>query len=172
VGANIGAMGTHGHARALLGLCVGLVVAGCGSGPGGHWTDPGTRLVDGMWIGPRIGCPPARDECAAIAIGGKLGLPETERPLAKEVAWVALPTHFVTDGGEPRTPRLNWGIDTFEAALVTLSDGRQRVVGLSCMLGYTDNGVLSGDASCQPTTLTDWQAGVVPPSFPPGTTFG
>ncbi len=160
------------QARGLLGLLLGVIVAGCGGMPAGHWTDAGTRLVDGMWIGPQIGCPPARDECVAIAIGGQLGLPEAERSQVKQVAWVSLPTHFVTSGGEPRTPRVRWGIDTFEAALITLADGRQRVIGLGCMLGYTSNNVLSGDASCQPTTLTDWQDGAVPQSYPPGTTFG
>ena len=165
-------MAIHRFARALLGLWLGVIVAGCGAAPAGHWTDPGTRLVDGKWIGPQIGCPPARNECAVIAIGGQLGLPEAERSLVKQVAWVSLPTHFVTDAGEPRTPRINWGIDTFEAALITLSDGSQRVIRLGCMFGYASYGVLSGDARCQPTTLTDWQDGAVPPSFPPGTTFG
>jgi hypothetical protein len=159
-------------ARGLLGLWLALVVAGCGSGPAGHWTDPGTRLVDGMWIGPQIGCPPTRDECVAIAIGGQLGLPVAERSQVKQVAWVSLPTHFVTNAGEPRTPRIQWGIDTLEAALVTLADGSQRVIGLGCVLPYTSNGVLTGGASCQPFTLTDWQDGAVPKTYPPGTTFG
>lgn len=157
----------------LLGLVLGAIVAGCGSGAHGHWTDPGARLVDGMWIGPQVACPPARDECAAITSGARAALPENERPQVVQVAWVGLPTHIVTDGGEPRTARLSYGIDTWEAALVTLDDGRERAVGLDCYFPYTTAGLLEvSAANCQPTTLADWQDGAVPPSFPLGTVFG
>lgn len=163
-------MGIDRYARGLLGLWLGLVVAGCDSVSDGHWTDAGTHLVDGTWVGPQIGCPPGSNECAVIAVGAQRGLPEAERSQVTQVSWVSLPTHFVTNGGEPRTPRIRWGVETFEAALVTLADGRQRVIGLSCELSYVRIGVLSGDSSCQPTTLTDWRDGAVPPSFPPRTT--
>jgi hypothetical protein len=164
--------------RALVGLLLATVVVGCGGGangttdPGGgahgRWTDPGARLVDGLWIGPQIACPPARDECVAISTGARSALSEAERAEVARVQWVSLPTHFVTDGGEPRTARLAVGIDTWAAALVTLRDGRERAVGLDCYLPHTSGGRLeTSAASCRPAALADWQDGAVPPSLPP-----
>ena len=95
-------------ARALLGLVLGAILAGCGGGAHGHWTDPGARLVDGIWIGPQIACPPARDECGVISSGARAALSDAEWSQVVQVEWVSLPTHFVTDGGEKRTPRPTW----------------------------------------------------------------
>jgi hypothetical protein len=162
-------------------LALGVVLAGCGGGPTsagrppqhGHWTDPGARLVDGLWVGPQIACPPARDECAAIAAGARAALSDADRAEVLQVGWVSLPTRFVTDGGERRTPRLTVGIDTWAAAVVTLGDGRERAVGLDCYFPHSSAGRLDvSAASCKPATLADWQDGAVPPSFPPGTVFG
>jgi len=160
-------------ARALLGLMLGAIVAGCGGGAHGHWTDPGARLVDGIWIGPQIACPPARDECGVISSGARAALSDTERSQVAQVAWVSLPSHFVTDGGEQRTPRPRFGLVTWVAALVMLKDGGERAVGLGCELRYAQSGGFDDlDSTCRPTTLADWQDGAVPPSFPPGTVFG
>lgn len=150
--------------RALLGLMLGAIVAGCGGGDHGHWTDAGARLVDGIWIGPQIACPPARDECAVISNGAQAALSDAERSKVVAVEWVELPTHFVTDAGEPRTPRLNYGIETWVAALVTLDGGRERAVGLSCYFPYkTSGGLELSTAKCTPAKLADWQDGAVPP---------
>jgi hypothetical protein len=154
-------------ARALLGLMLGAIVAGCGGGAHGHWTDPGARLVDGIWIGPQIACPPARDECGVISSGARAALSDAERSQVAEVEWVSLPTHFVTDGGEQRTPRSQFGLVTWVAALVTLRDGGERAVGLGCQLEYAQSGGFDGLASeCHPATLADWQDGAVPPNLP------
>lgn len=154
-------------ARGLLGLMLGVIVAGCGGGAHGHWADPGARLVDGIWIGRQIACPPARDECGVISSGARAALSDAERSKVVQVEWVSLPSHFVTDGGEQRTPRLTYGIDTWVAALVTLDDGRERAVGLSCYFPYTTSGglVLSA-AKCTPAKLADWQDGAVPAGVP------
>ena len=162
---------------------LGTAVVGCGGvahgptdpggGAHGRWTDPGARLVDGLWIGPQIACPPARDECAAITAGARSALSDAERAEVAQVQWVSLPTHFVTDGGERRTPRVAVGIDTWAAALVTLGDGREHAVGLDCHFPYTSAGQLElSGAGCKPATLADWRDGAVPPSFPPGTVSG
>jgi hypothetical protein len=154
-------------ARALLGLMLGAIVAGCGGGAHGHWTDPGARLVDGIWIGPQIACPPACDECGVISSGARAALSDTERSQVVQVGWVSLPTHFVTDGGEQRTPRPHFGLVTWVAGLVTLRDGGERVVGLGCQLEYAQSGGFDDHASeCHPTTLIDWQDGAVPPNLP------
>jgi hypothetical protein len=150
-------------ARALLGLMLGAIVAGCGGGAHGHWTDRGARLVDGIWIGPQIACPPARDECGVISSGARAALSDAERSQVVQVAWVSLPSHFVTDGGEQRTPQSLSGLVTWVAALVTLRDGGERAVGLGCQLEYAQSGGFDGLASeCHPATLTDWQDGAVP----------
>ena len=154
-------------ARALLGLMLGAIVAGCGGGAHGHWTDPGARLVDGIWIGPQIACPPARDECGVISSGARAALSEAERSQVVQVEWVSLPTHFVTAGGGQRTPQSLSGLVTWVAALVTLRDGGERAVGLGCHLEYAQSGGFDGLASeCHPATLTDWQDGAVPPNLP------
>ena len=150
-------------ARALLGLVLGAILAGCGGGAHGHWTDPGARLIDGIWIGPQIACPPARDECGVISSGARAALSDAERSQVVQVAWVSLPSHFVTDGGEQRTPQSLSGLVTWVAALVTLRDGGERAVGLGCQLEYAQSGGFDGLASeCHPATLTDWQDGAVP----------
>ncbi|HZL14795.1 MAG TPA: hypothetical protein VFC97_01675 [Verrucomicrobiae bacterium] len=150
-------------ARALLGLVLGAILAGCGGGAHGHWTDPGARLVDGIWIGPQIACPPARDECGVISRGAQVALSDAERSQVVQVAWVSLPSHFVTDAGEQRTPRPNLGLTTWVAALVMLKDGGERAIGLGCELRYAQSGGFDGLASeCHPATLTDWQDGAVP----------
>jgi hypothetical protein len=151
-------------ARGLLGLWLGVVVAACG-GAHGHWADPDVRLVDGMWTGRQIACPPARDECATISSGAQAGLSDTERSLVAKIVWVALPTQFVTDAGEPRTPRSHVALATWVAALVTMKDGRERVVGLACEFWRVP-------ARCDPSTLADWRDGAIPPSFAPGTVVG
>jgi hypothetical protein len=149
-------------APALLGLMLGALVAGCG-GSHGHWTDPGVRLVDGTWIGPQLACPPARDECGAISSGARAALSDAVREQVAQVAWVSLPTHFVTAAGEERTAHLGYGIETWTAALVTLDDRRERVVGLRCYFPYTtDGGIDLSVATCTPAELTDWQDGAVP----------
>jgi len=79
-------------ARPLLGVVLGAILAGCGGGGHGHWTDPGARLVDGIWIGPRIACPPARDECGVISSGARAALSYADRSEVIQVAWVSLPT--------------------------------------------------------------------------------
>lgn len=150
-------------ARALLGLMLGAIVAGCGGGAHGHWTDPGARLVDGIWIGPQIACPPARDECEVISSGARAALLDAERSQVVQVEWVSLPSHIVTDGGEPRTPQPGFGLVKWVAALVTLRDGGERAIGLGCELRYAQSGGFDGLASeCHPATLTDWQDGAVP----------
>ena len=150
-------------ARALLGLVLGAILAGCGGGAHGHWTDPGARLVDGIWIGPQIACPPARDECGVISSGARAALSDAERSQVVQVEWVSLPSHFVTDAGEQRTPMLTFGIETRVAALVTLDGRRERTVGLSCYFPYyTSGGLDLSAANCTPATLTDWQDGAVP----------
>jgi hypothetical protein len=142
---------------------LGAIVAGCGGAAHGHWTDPGARLADGIWIGPQIAYPPARDECAVISRGAQVALSDAERSQVTQVEWVSLPSHFVTDGGEQRTPRSMFGLVTWVAALVTLRDGGERAVGLGCQLEYAQSGGFDGLASeCQPATLTDWQDGAVP----------
>jgi hypothetical protein len=157
----------------VIGLWLGALLGGCGGAPHGHWTDPGARLVDGMWIGPPITCPTARDECAVVASAAPEGLSAAERSQIVKIAEVEPPSHFETDGGEPRTPLGRIGIRTFAAALVTLDSGRERVVGLNCQFPYGRDGQLrSSDAECMPMELVDWRDGAVPPSFPPGTTFG
>ena len=153
--------------RFLLGLMLGAILAGCGGGAHGHWTDPGSRLVDGIWIGPQITCPPARDECGVISRGAQVALSDAERSQVVQVEWVSLPGHFVTDGGEQRTPQPHFGLVTWVAALVTLKDGGARAVGLGCQLEYAQSGGFDGLASeCHPTTLGDWQDGAVPPNLP------
>lgn len=149
------------RALGLLRIWLGVVVAGCGSGGGthGHWTDPGARLIDGMWIGPQTTCPPG-GSCAPITDAARAGLSDTERSQVVRIARVALPTHFMTDEGEPRAPSPGVGIVRWAAALVTLADGRQRVVGLGCWA-----------EKCEPMSLPDWQDGAVWPSGtqgPPG----
>jgi hypothetical protein len=153
-------------AHALLGLVLGAILAGCGGGAHGHWTDPGARLVDDIWIGPQIACPPPRDECGVISSGARAALSEAERSQVVQVEWVSLPTHFVTDGGEQRTPQSHFGLVTWVAALVTLRDGGERAVGLGCEFRYAQGGGFDGLASeCHPATLTDWQDGAVPPNL-------
>ena len=126
-----------------------------------------------MWIGPEIACPPARDECATISSGAQAGLSDAERSQVDQIVWVSLPTHFVTDGGEPRTPRPRVGLVTWVAALVRLKDGGERAIGLGCEFRYAQSGGFDDLTSeCHPTTLADWRDGPVPPSFPPGTVFG
>jgi hypothetical protein len=142
---------------------LGAILAGCGGVAHGHWTDPGARLVDGIWIGPQIACPPVRDECAVIANGAQVALLDADRSQVVQVAWVSLPSHFVTDGGEHRTPMPGLGLVTWVAALVTLKDGSERAVGLGCQLEYAQSGGFDGAASeCHPAMLTDWQDGAVP----------
>lgn len=157
--------------RAVVTLLLAVVAAGCGAPAVGHWTDPGVRLVDGVWIGPAMDCP-TRDECPMIARGAMAGLSDADRSQVAQVQWVSLPTSYVTANGEPRTPRPNVGVRTWAAALVTFGDGRERVVGLSCGFGRTSDGNLAPNASCDPAELIDWKDGVAPPSYPPGTTFG
>jgi hypothetical protein len=53
-------------------------------------TDPGARLVDGIWIGPQIACPPARDECGVISSGARAALSDAERSQVVQVEWVSL----------------------------------------------------------------------------------
>jgi hypothetical protein len=126
-----------------------------------------------MWIGPQVGCPPARGECPAITGGALEGITDAERSRVAQVVMVQLPTHFVTAGGQPRSPRLHEGIGEFAAALVTLDDGSQRAVGLECLFPYNPDGTVQASrAHCGPARLRDWQDGAVPPSFPPGTVFG
>ena len=150
-------------ARTLLGLMLGAILAGCGGGAHGHWTDPGARLVDGIWIGPQIACPPVRDECEVVASGARTALSDAERSPVVQVAWVSLPSHFVTDGGEQRTPQPGFGLVKWVAALVTLRDGGVRAIGLGCELRYAQSGGFDSLASeCHPATLTDWQDGAVP----------
>ena len=141
------------RALGLLGLWLGvMIVAGCGGGVvHGQWTDPGVRLVDGTWIGLETTCPPG-DTCAPVTDAARAGLSDAERSQVVRVARVALPTHFVTDGGESRTASRGFGIVRWAAALVTLADGRQRVVGLSC------------SSKCTPMALPDWQDGSAPPA--------
>jgi hypothetical protein len=154
-------------ARALLGLTLGSILAGCGGGAHGHWTDPGARLVDGIWIGPQIACPPARDECGVISRGAQVALSDAERSQVVQVAWVSLPSHFVTDAGEQRTPQPYFGLVTWVAALVTLKDGGERAVGLGCEFRHAQSGGFDDlDSECHPATLTDWQDGAVPPNLP------
>jgi hypothetical protein len=154
-------------ARALLGLLLGAIVAGCGGSSHGHWTDPDARLVDGIWIGPQTACPPARDECGVISTGARAALSDAERSKVVAVQWVELPTHFVTDAGEQRTARLGYGIETWTAALVTLDGGHERVVGLSCYFPYNTTSDLELSlATCTPAKLADWQDGAVPPNLP------
>ena len=148
------------RALGLLGLWLGvMIVAGCGGGGvHGHWADPDARLVDDVWIGSQIGCPPARDECAAIEDGARAGLSDADAGRVARIAWVALPTRFVTDGGETLAPRRHVGIATWAAALVTLDDGAERVVGLLCQFSYSgDGGRLNAGASCAWQPLPDWQ---------------
>jgi hypothetical protein len=118
-----------------------LLVVGCG-GVRGQWEDPGARLVDGTWIGPNVGCPPARAECRAIEDAARAAVWTPDGPPIAGVAWVDLPRHFVTDTGERRTPRGRVGILTLTAALVTFADHSQRVVGLSCHFPYDSDGRL------------------------------
>lgn len=159
-------------ALALLWLLLGAL-AGCGAGAGhGHWADPGVRLVDGIWIGPQVACPPAPGECETIASGARKALPAADRSRVAQIAWVSLPTHFVTDGGEQRTPRLGVGLSTWVAAMVTLEDGSTRVVGLGCTFLSTGGVFDYINSGCGPGELRDWRDGGVPPSYPPGTIFG
>lgn len=158
-------------AQILLGLMLGAIVAGCGGADHGHWTDPGARLVDGIWIGPQIACPPARDECGVISSGARAALSDAEWSKVVQVEWVELPTHFVTDGGGARIAGLGHGIETWVAALVTLDGGHERAVGLSCYFPYDPSGGLAVSAAhCTPAKLVDWQDGAVPP--PPGIVSG
>ena len=153
-------MRTRLHLAVVLSV---IALAGCGGGTHGHWTDPGARLVDGIWIGPQIACPPARDECGVISSGARAALSEADRSQVVQVEWVSLPSHFVTDAGEQRTPMLTFGIETRVAALVTLDGGRERTVGLSCYFPYyTSGGLDLSAANCTPATRTDWQDGAVP----------
>jgi hypothetical protein len=102
-----------------------------------------------------------------ISSGARAALSDTERSQVAQVAWVSLPSHFVTDGGEQRTPRPRFGLVTWVAALVTLRDGGERAVGLGCELRYAQSGGFDGLASeCRPATLADWQDGAVPPNLP------
>ena len=78
-------------ARALLGLMLEAIVAGCGGGAHGHWTDPGARLVEGIWIGQPMACPPVRDECGVISSGARTALSVAEQSQMMQVEWVSLP---------------------------------------------------------------------------------
>ena len=140
------------RARGLLGLWLGaMLVAGCGGGGAhGHWTDPDARLVDGVWIGSPIACPPVRDECAPIEDSARGGLSDADAARVARITWVSLPTRFVTDEGQTVMPGRHVGIWTWAAALVTLDDGAERVVGMLCMFSYSggDDGRLNADARC------------------------
>lgn len=148
-------------------------MAACSFGGGAHWADPGARLVDGLWIGASILCPPGPSECTVVETAARKALPPEERMQVAQVERVSLPTHFVTAAAEPRTPRPGVGISQWEAVLVTLGDGSQRAVGLGCRLVYDGSGAFDDlDSECLPADLRDWQDGAEPPSFPPGTIFG
>jgi hypothetical protein len=98
-----------------------------------------------------------------ISRGAQAALSDAERSQVAQVEWVSLPSHFVTDAGEQRTPRPGFGLVTWVATLVKLRDGGERAVGLGCELRHAQSGGFDGLASeCHPATLTDWQDGAVP----------
>ncbi len=156
---------TEWRARGLLGLWLGvmMVVACGGGGAHGHWTDPDAHLVDGVWIGSPIACPPLSDECALIADSARAGLSDADAARVARITRVSLPTRFVTDGGKIFAPGPHYGIWTWAAALVTLDDGAERVVGMLCMFAYSgDDGRLIADARCAQQPLPGWEDGSVP----------
>jgi hypothetical protein len=113
-------------------LIVGVVATSTDPTTHGHWTDPGTRLVDGLWVGPAIACQPEQADCAAVAIGAREALAFWEQGQVAQIQWVTLPSQFVTDVGEPRSANTSWGILSRVAAIVTFDDGHERSVGLQC----------------------------------------
>jgi hypothetical protein len=74
--------------RGLVGL-----VAACGGGViHGHWVDPGVRLVDGMWIGPRAGWSPIREGVRGHLEHGTSRAIRGSGAHRIEILWVALPS--------------------------------------------------------------------------------
>ena len=150
-----------------------MVVAGCGGGAHGHWADPGARLVDGMWIGPQIVCPPARDGCASISSGAQVGVSDTEPSQVVQIPWVSLPTHFVTDEGEPRSPARGVGIVTSPPCRRRWIANATAWSGWVANLLHTSDGPVAGSAAkCTPVPLSDWQDGAVHPRSRGGRTDG
>ncbi len=80
-----------------------------------------------------------------------------DAPHVTDIEWVALPTQFVTFGGESRTPHFFIGVEKRTAALVTLDDGRERVVGLLCAYDFSN---------CSRDELEEWRDGAVPRAGP------
>ena len=94
-----------------------------------------------------------------------LALTDAERSRVVSVERVALPSQFASFLGDRRMARDGGGIVVFVAALVTLDDGQQRVVGLACARGETS-------WHCPPTQLTWWRDGEAPPPFGPDAARG
>jgi hypothetical protein len=143
----------------IAGLLLVVLLGAAWAGTHGRWLDPDARLVDGTWIGGPIDCPPEVDRCARMRSAALSALTDAERSRVASVVRVALPTQWQDYLGGRRTAWTRAGIVVFVAALVTLDDGQQRVVGLGCASDMTH---------CNPSPPTWWRDGGAPPWLPFG----
>jgi hypothetical protein len=141
----------------------------CQSGMGvAGWRGPDVHLVDGTWIGTETACGDSADdlECRVVVGEGLQALPADVRGRVTRAALAALPTEYVTASGEKRTARLTRGIETLKAIVVDLSEGRRRVIGLSCYLPHDSRGSLAvGHVTCAILPLEYWLDGNAPPPY-------